>query len=120
MIGVIGFSTIILTSSGCRNDSSYSTGGYGSNPSPQNAPPNTVLIASAAFNPATLTVSKNTTVTWTNDDGIVHTSTSDSGVWDTGDIPPGGSKTTTFTAAGTFRFHCTYHGSMMKGTVVVQ
>jgi len=120
LVGIIGLSTFLLAGSGCRDDSSYSAGGYGPNPTPPNAPPNTVLMANAAFSPITLTVSKNTIVTWTNNDGIVHTATSDSGAWDTGDIPPGGSKTITFTTTGTFRFHCTYHASMMRGTVVVQ
>ena len=77
------------------------------------------MIASIAFSPSSITVSKNTTVTWTNNDGVIHTSTSDNGMWDTGDIAPGASKTTTFTTAGTFSFHCTHHPSM-KGSVIVQ
>jgi len=73
-----------------------------------------------SFNPATITVAKGTTVTWTNNDGIAHTSTSDNGVWNTGNMPPGSSKSFTFTTAGTFPYTCTYHAAMMKGTVIVQ
>jgi plastocyanin len=72
-----------------------------------------------AFSPATLTVPVNTTVTWQNNDGIAHTSTSDTGVWDTGSIPAGGTKTTAFTTAGTFPYHCSVH-PMMTGKIVVQ
>jgi len=74
-----------------------------------------------AFSPATITVSVGTTVTWKNQDSYAHTSTSDSGVWDTGNIAGGTSATTTFNTAGTYPYHCTYHVSMgMKGTVIVQ
>jgi plastocyanin len=76
-------------------------------------------LSGSAFNPATITVARGTTVTWKNNDGMTHTSTSDTGVWDTGDIVSGGTKTTTFNTAGTFPFHCIYHAGM-KGTVVVQ
>ena len=63
-----------------------------------------------------------TTITWHNGSGVAHTSTSDTpGLWDTGNIPAGSSKTTTFTTAGTFNFHCIYHASMgMTGSITVQ
>ncbi len=112
-----GLLFLVISVGGCGKGSSNPYGMTG--PAPSNAPPNTILMAGMSFSPATITVAKNTTITWTNNDGIAHTSTSDSGVWDTGNIPPGASKTTTFTSAGTFTFHCTYH-SMMTGTVVVQ
>jgi plastocyanin len=73
------------------------------------------------FSPATITVRVGTTVTWNNNDGVAHTSTSDTGVWDTGRLAPGATATTTFNTAGTFTYNCTYHAAMgMKGTVVVQ
>jgi len=98
--------------------SSYGT----SSPAPNNIPANTVVMASTMFNPATLTVTKGTTVTWQNKDGFKHTSTSDSaGVWDTGDIQGGASTTTTFNTVGTFPYHCIYHVSMgMRGTIIVK
>lgn len=78
-----------------------STSPYGATSAPA-APnqPNTVVIANIAFGPASITVPVGTTITWQNNDGIAHTSTSDTGVWDTGAIAPGASKTTTFNAAG--------------------
>lgn len=83
---------------------------------------NTVTMSSLQFSPATLTVAKGTTVTWTNNDGAtVHTATSDGGTWDTGDIAGGSSKSITFSTAGTYPYHCIYHVSMgMTGTIIVQ
>jgi len=66
-----------------------------------------------------MTIQKNTTITWKNNSGVTHTSTSNTGAWDTGDIASGASKTTTFATAGTFSFHCKYH-AMMTGTITVQ
>lgn len=103
---------------GCSKDSSNPYGAPTS-PTPPSNQPNTVSMSGMAFGPASMTVPKNTTVTWHNADAVAHTSTSDTGVWDTGNIPAGGSKTTTFTTAGTFTYHCTYH-AMMTGTIVVQ
>ncbi len=102
---------------GCSKDSSNS---YSMTPTPTPTPqPNTIAIANMAFSPATMTIAKGTTITWKNDDGVAHTSTSNSGAWDTGNISPGGSATTMFSTAGTFPFHCSYHPTM-TGTIVVQ
>lgn len=114
-----GLATILLLVAGCKNNSSNSYGSAPTSPSPVTVPPNTVIMANMAFDPPTITVAKNTTVTWTNNDRDTHNSTSDSGVWATGDIAPGSSKTTTFTTTGTFAYTCTLH-PMMKGTVIVQ
>ncbi|HEY8785744.1 MAG TPA: cupredoxin family copper-binding protein [Candidatus Limnocylindria bacterium] len=77
-----------------------------------------VNIQGSAFAPATITVHVGDTVTWTNRDAISHTSTSDTGVWDTHVITAGGSSSVTFTSAGTFAYHCAIH-TFMKGTVSV-
>jgi plastocyanin len=110
MIGLMIFGVL-----GC---SSYSPN---SSPAPSNIPPNTVVMGSSSFNPATLTVARGTTVTWRNDDSDIHTSTSDNSVWDTGDMRTGVSSTTVFNTPGTFKFHCVYHRTMgMVGTIIVQ
>ena len=107
----------LLLLSGCMK---ATTSPYGASaaPAPVNQP-NTVVMAGMAFSPASITVPVGTTITWQNNDGVNHTSTSDTGVWDTGTIPPAGSKTTVFSTAGTFPYHCTVH-SMMTGTVIVK
>jgi plastocyanin len=99
---------------------SNATNPYGSSSGSKSSPsPNTVTMASMSFNPPTLTVAKGTSVTWQNNDGVAHTSTSDAGVWDSGNISQGSSKSVTFNTAGTFSYHCTIH-PMMVGTIVVQ
>jgi plastocyanin len=104
---------------GCSKDSSNpnsSTSPPSSTPPPQSS---TVVMMNIAFNPGTLTVSKGTSVTWQNNDGVTHTSTSDNGVWDTGNIGGGSSKSVTFSNAGTFNYHCSLHAGM-TGSIVVQ
>lgn len=115
-IPVIGIVLAMLA--GCSMDSSTNPYGGGSSPPP---PPNTVVLSGMSFSPRNMTISAGTTITWKNNDSFVHTSTSDSGVWDTGNIGGGGSRTTTFNTPGTYPYHCTYHAAMgMTGTIVVQ
>jgi plastocyanin len=80
---------------------------------------NTVSIEGMAFNPQTLTVAVNTTVTWTNNDGVTHTVTSDSSVFNSGNLVAGGTFSYKFTTVGTFTYHCSIH-QYMTGTVIVQ
>jgi len=78
-----------------------------------------VTIQNSAFNPPTTTIKVGDTVTWTNRDAISHTSTSDTGTWDTGVITAGASRSFPFMSAGTFAYHCSIH-TFMHGTIVVQ
>jgi plastocyanin len=82
-----------------------------------------VRIASdLTFTPPTVTIPVGRSVTWRNFDAIAHTSTSDAGVtpaWNSGNIAAGGQYVRTFTAAGSFAYHCNVHPGM-TGTVVVQ
>lgn len=106
---------------GCSSGmtSPYSSAPASNSGGTTNSSPNTIAAYNMAFGPSTLTVAKGTTVTWQNSDGVPHTATSDSGAWDTGSIPPGGSKSVTFNNTGTFPYHCTVH-PMMTATIVVQ
>ena len=75
----------------------------------------------AAYGVNPLVIAVGTTVTWTNNDSIPHTSTSDSSVWDSGILSAGQSFSFAFTQAGTFPYHCAIHGAAsMSGTIVVQ
>lgn len=78
-----------------------------------------VSIVGMAFSPATLTISVNSTVKWTNNDGVTHTVTSDAALFDSGNIAPGGAYSRTFTTAGTYSYHCAIH-TYMLGTIIVQ
>jgi plastocyanin len=80
---------------------------------------NTVNIKSYSFQPATLSVPAGTTVTWHNQDNAQHTVTSDiKGLFDSGAIAAGKKFTYTFTAPGSYSYHCSIHPGM-KGTIVV-
>jgi plastocyanin len=77
-----------------------------------------VAIRDFAFSPASLTVAVGTTVTWTDDDTATHTVTADDGSFDSRNLSSGGTFSRTFTASGTYAYHCAIHSSM-KGTIVV-
>jgi plastocyanin len=72
-----------------------------------------------AYSPNPINVAVGTTITWTNNDTVTHTSTSDSSVWNSDSIAPQGSFSRMFSAAGTFPYHCSIHPGMV-GTVTVQ
>ncbi len=71
-----------------------------------------------AFMPKTLKIVHGTTVKWTNTTTVTHTVTSDTGLFNSGLIAPGGTFSFTFKRAGTFTYHCTIH-PFMKGKIVV-
>lgn len=75
-------------------------------------------LGNRAFAPDSINVSVGDTVTWTNNDTIEHTSTSDGNAWNSGVVSPGGRFSFTFQSAGAFNYHCTIHPDMV-GTVVV-
>jgi len=76
-----------------------------------------VGIANRLFTPATLTVSVGSTVTWTNADAATHSVTFDNGP-DCGNLATGASTTVTFSAAGSYPYHCKIHPSM-TGSITV-
>ena len=97
---------------GCKKKSSDT-------PTPATPAANEVLIQNTAFSPASITVSVNTTIKWTNKDGVTHTVTSNTGLFDSRNISSGGTYSHQFSTVGTFPYHCTIHSSM-AGTVIVQ
>lgn len=83
----------------------------------------TVQLQSSAFSPAQIHVTPGTTVTWKNDDAVIHTVTSGQngkpdGVFDSKDLAPGKSFSYTFKKSGTYPYYCVYHPNMV-GTVTV-
>lgn len=70
------------------------------------------------FSPTTLKITVGTTVIWKNLTTVSHTSTSNTGVWDSGIISPGGSFKFKFTTKGTFPYHCNIHPFMMATIIV--
>lgn len=77
-----------------------------------------VAIQYYRFHPGVMVVPPGGAVTWTNWDPYAHTSSSDSGMWDSGALRPGMSFGHAFTAAGTYWYHCNIH-PFMHGVVLV-
>jgi plastocyanin len=79
-----------------------------------------VDIRGLAFQPATLFISIGDSVRWTNRDAMPHTATSDSGPgsFDSGILSQNQSYAFRFTIAGTYRYLCSIHTSMI-GRIVV-
>ncbi|HEX8847726.1 MAG TPA: plastocyanin/azurin family copper-binding protein [Pyrinomonadaceae bacterium] len=89
-----------------------------------NAPAaNTVEISNFQFTPKLLSVRVGTTVTWTSKEGT-HTVTADNGVFASDNLTAGQSFSYTFTKPGTYRYHCSFHGSKggggMSGVIKVR
>jgi len=70
------------------------------------------------FTPDFLLIEVGDTVTWVSTDTLPHTVTSNNGSWAELDLPAGGSASHTFTAVGTYTYHCSLHPTM-TGTVEV-
>lgn len=111
-----------------------SSGGADTGPStpPTTAPPpsgsqNAVSVVNDAYQPAALTVPVGTQVTWTwntcSSDGyggqscVSHSVTFDDGT--TSPTQDTGTYNRTFTAKGTYTYHCQIHGAAMSGTITV-
>jgi plastocyanin len=76
-------------------------------------------LTTTAYSPNPVTVAVGTTVRWSNNDSVTHTSTADGGAWNSGNVNGGSSFDFKFNSAGTFTYHCTIHPNMV-GTVIVQ
>jgi len=85
-----------------------------------------ITIQNFAFNPASVSVSVGTTVTWTNQDAVQHQIINDATAtfgqgqkFESNSLGQGQSYSFTFNEAGTYPYHCNIHPSM-KGTVIVK
>jgi plastocyanin len=77
-----------------------------------------VKMIDNAYRPRSVSIARGTRVRWVNRGLVSHTATSDTGIWDSGLIQPGDRWARTFRKAGTFKYHCTIHGTM-TGTITV-
>jgi plastocyanin len=84
---------------------------------------NTVSILDDYFSPKTITITAGTSVTWTNHGLMQHTVTADDNSYNSNTLSPGQSFSHTFTSAGTYYYHCVFHGGVggvgMSGIVIV-
>lgn len=77
-----------------------------------------ISIQSFAFVPGRQTINQGDSVRWTNNDGVPHTSTSDGGLWNSGNLSLHQTYTRAFASIGTFPYHCAVH-TTMKDTIFV-
>ncbi|MES2315705.1 MAG: plastocyanin/azurin family copper-binding protein [Patescibacteria group bacterium] len=78
-----------------------------------------ISITGYAFSPATITIKKGDTLTWTNMDHSGHSILGDNNVGPiSGTLNFQDTYSYTFSTVGTFKYHCGFH-STMKGTVIV-
>ena len=77
-----------------------------------------ISIVNFAFTPSSVTINVNDSVKWTWA-GSPHSTTSDTGLWESGVQGTGATFTHTFASPGSFPFHCSVH-PFMTGTITVQ
>ncbi len=79
-----------------------------------------ISVIDNAFNPSATTVAVGTTVTWTWSGSASHDVTWDDGSNLHSATQSSGTYSRTFSAAGTYKYHCSVHGAAMSGSVTVQ
>ena len=117
---VVGFAMALVAACSGGYDSTTAPGGNnggGNNTGGNNGP--AVNISGFAFAPAADTVTAGTTVTWTNKDAATHTVTADDATFDSGNVGNGATYTHTFSAVGTYAYHCAIHAGM-NGKIIVK
>src|SRR3954451_13003377 len=78
-----------------------------------------IAIDNFAFTPSEVTVSAGSSLVWTNNQNVRHTSTADGGAWDSGVLTSGTSFQFTFDTPGDFAYHCDIHPEMLGVVHVV-
>ena len=78
----------------------------------------TINIVDFSFSPSSKTVNPGDTVKWKHVGAFMHTTTSNSLIWDSGTMTSGDSVMVPFNTAGSFPYHCGFHISM-TGTITV-
>ena len=123
IVAVAAVIAFAIALAGCSGGASSSTppasstgGSSGSAPA---AGATAVTISNFAFSPAEITVKVGDTVTWTNQDSVGHTVTSDDGSFASQNpIAQGGTYSFKFAKAGTYTYHCAVHPSMTAKVTV--
>jgi plastocyanin len=106
------------TTPGTSTPGSTTTGTPQTTPTPGGTIVDVSMVRHDGFLPASVTIATGTTVRWTNTDHELHTTTSDTGLWNSGSLNPGQQFMYIFNAPGTFTYACLIH-SEMRGTVIV-
>jgi plastocyanin len=83
------------------------------------APTVTVTIKNLTYSPEPVTAKVGDVIGWMNNDTAPHTATLDDNTCTTDTINIGASGALTFSAPGTYAYHCTIHPTIMKGTITI-
>jgi plastocyanin len=123
-VGAIALALVVAGITACVSDRSESTAPIDTAncTTPSNVAGSTlVFIRSFLFVPASVHVKAGASVAWVNCEptDIPHTSTSDTGAWESGSLAPNEAYVRTFPTVGTYPYHCLIHPNM-KATVVVE
>ncbi|MFI5250608.1 MAG: plastocyanin/azurin family copper-binding protein [Gemmatimonadales bacterium] len=124
---------IVAAAISCGGSNSSPTGTVNDPPPPTGGV--NITVQNFSFSPAVDTIKVGTTVQWVNNGPSEHSSTSDTGLWNSqGLTPPSGGGAYggatagatfqfTFNQAGTFTYHCMFHPPSaypsFVGTIVV-
>lgn len=80
-----------------------------------------VSVGDNFYEPGAITVEVGSTVTWTNNGLLLHTVTSDEGLFDSGfTLEPGTSYSVYFEFPAYYSYYCQVHGTIQSGSVRVQ
>ncbi len=79
-----------------------------------------IEMADSAYDPAEVTITAGTTVTWVNKDFEPHTVTADDDSFDSDTILPDKSFSHRFDKPGVYPYHCLFHLPEMVGKVIVE
>jgi plastocyanin len=116
----VGAATLPLLAASAILLSGCGSGDGGADPTTSSTGTQAVTIKDYIYKPASLTVPKGTTVSFTNRDSTPHTATSkESGLFESGSIDTGKTAKVTLEETGTFAYYCLFH-PFMKGTIVVE
>ena len=118
ILGYLFLVSVLAFPMGCSKDNMEEMNNPSGKPDAAKPGANEVWIQGSAFTPDKITVTAGTTITWTNKDGAVHTVTSDTGLFDSGNISGNGTFSHKFSTPGTYPYHCAVH-TTMTGSVVV-
>ena len=77
-----------------------------------------IFIINYTFNPEEKNITAGDTIVWVNQDSVYHSIFSDTNMFASDSIAPGGNYSHTFEVSGTFDYHCSLHPNM-KGTIIV-
>jgi len=128
MLSMLIIPTLLIFSGCGLTGSTLSTSNSPSNTPPTPSTPNVqvnttkassynINIEKFTFSPATLTISKGSTVTWINNDSAPHQIKS--AIFKSASFSKGQSVSYTFNTAGTFDYICPIHPSM-TGQIIVE